>query len=118
MSEMDRKILEAIKTETDATSKDYERDLGLFGLIAESFKGAMRWAVVGAMAMQVVLGAAFIYCALRLFDTDDTGPKSSGSPSVWLRSSHLVCCESGSSWRSTGYRLAARSSGSSSRWQL
>jgi hypothetical protein len=75
MSDMDKRILEAIKAETNATMKDYERDLGLFGLMAESFKGTFRWAVMGAMAMQVVLGAAFIYCAVRLFGTDDTAAK-------------------------------------------
>lgn len=75
MSDMDRKILEAIKAETNATMKDYERDLGLFGLMAESFKGTFRWAVIGAMAMQVVLAAALIYCAVGLFGTEDTAAK-------------------------------------------
>ncbi len=75
MSDMDRKILEAIKAETNATMKDYERDLGLFGLMAESFRGTFRWAVVGAMAMQVLLAGALIYCAVRLFGADDAAAK-------------------------------------------
>jgi hypothetical protein len=75
MSDIDRRILEAIKTETDATMKSYERDLGLFGLMVESFKGAFRWFVVGAIAMQVVFAAVFIYCAVGLFGTDDAAAK-------------------------------------------
>jgi hypothetical protein len=75
MTDMDGKMFEAIKTETDATMKGYEKELGLFGLIAESFKGAFRWAVMGAMVMQVVLAVAFIYCGVGLFGTDDPSAK-------------------------------------------
>lgn len=75
MSELDKKILEAIKAETDETLRGYEQELGLFGLMAESFKGAFRWWVMAAMAFQVVLAAAFIYCAVRLFGTDDPAAK-------------------------------------------
>ena len=75
MSDMDKRILDAIKAETHATMKDYEQDLGLFGLIAESFRGTFRWAVIGAMTMQVLLAAALVYFAVRLFGTDDTAAK-------------------------------------------
>lgn len=75
MGDIDKKILEAIKAETDVSMKDYEKDLGLFGLIAESFKGSFRWMVIGAMAMQIVLAVALIYCAAGLFGTDDPAVK-------------------------------------------
>jgi hypothetical protein len=75
MSDLDRKILEAIKAETDATMKTYERELGLFGLIAESFKGKFRWMVIGAFAMQVALAAAIVYCAVGFFGADDAAAK-------------------------------------------
>lgn len=75
MSDIDRKILEAIKAETDATMKGYERELGLFGLMAESFKGAFRFMVMIAMAFQVALAAVVVYCAVHLFGTDDTAEK-------------------------------------------
>jgi hypothetical protein len=75
MSDMDRKILEALKSETDATSKTYERELGPFGLMAESFKGAFRWMVMAAIAFQVVLAAVVVYCAVGLFGTDDPAAK-------------------------------------------
>jgi len=55
--------------------RDYERELGLFGLMAESFKGAFRWPVIGAMVFQVVLAAAFISCAFGLFGTTDPAAK-------------------------------------------
>jgi hypothetical protein len=75
MGDIDRKILEAIKAETDVTMKSYERELGLFGLMVESFKGTFGWMVVGAIAMQVLLAAAFIYCAVRLYGADAAGAK-------------------------------------------
>jgi hypothetical protein len=75
MSDIDKRILEAIKAETDVTLRGYERELGLFGLMAESFRGRFRWFVMGAVAFQVVLGAGFIYCAVRLFGTDDPAAK-------------------------------------------
>jgi hypothetical protein len=75
MSDIDRKILEAIKAETDVTMKDYERELGFFGLMAESFKGRFGFLVIGAMLMQVVLAAGFIYCAVRLYGTVDPASK-------------------------------------------
>jgi hypothetical protein len=75
MSDMDKRILEAIKAETDVTMRVYERELGMFGLMAESLKGAFRWLVMVSMAFQVVLAAAFIYCAFRLFGTNDPATK-------------------------------------------
>ena len=75
MSDLDDKILQAIKTETDETMREYDRQLGLFGLIAASFKGTFRWAVIGAMALQVVFVAIVIYCATNLFGTDDISAK-------------------------------------------
>jgi Family of unknown function (DUF6768) len=75
MSDIDRKILEAIKAETDVTMKGYERELGFFGLIAESFKGRFGWLVIGAIVMQVVLAAALIYCAVRFYGTGNPATK-------------------------------------------
>ena len=75
MSDIDRKILEAIKAETDVTMKDYGRELGFFGLMAESFKGRFGWLVVGAILMQVVLAVAIVYCVMGLYGTDDPASK-------------------------------------------
>lgn len=75
MSDIDRKIFEALKAETDATMKGYERELGFFGLMAESFRGRFGWLVIGAVVMQAVLAAAFIYCAVRLYGTGDPAVK-------------------------------------------
>ena len=75
MSDIDEKILEAIKAETDVTMKGYEREPGFFGLVAESFRGRFGWLVIGALLMQVVLAAAFIYCAVRLYGTGDPAAK-------------------------------------------
>ena len=75
MSDVDSKILEAIRTETDETMRDYSRELGLFGLIAESFRGTFRWTVIFSMALQVVFVGAIAYCAVQLFGTDDVAAK-------------------------------------------
>ncbi len=75
MSDIDRKILEALKAETDTTMKGYERELGFFGLMAESFRGRFGWLVIGAVTMQVVMAAAIAYCAIRLYGTDDPAAK-------------------------------------------
>lgn len=75
MSDIDQKILAAIKAETDETMGEHSRELGLFGLIAESFKGTLRWAVMAVMALQVVFVAATVYCAVKFFGTDDPAAK-------------------------------------------
>jgi hypothetical protein len=75
MGDIDRKILEAIRAETDVTMKGYERELGFFGLLIESFRGTFGWMVMGAIGMQVVLAVACIYCALRLYDAGDSAAK-------------------------------------------
>jgi Family of unknown function (DUF6768) len=75
MSDIDRKILEAIKAETDVTMRGYERELGFFGLMAESFRGRFGWMVIGAIAMQVVVAVALVYCAFGLYGTDDPAAK-------------------------------------------
>jgi DNA-binding Lrp family transcriptional regulator len=38
MSDIDKRILQALKAETDAPMHDYERELGLFGLMARASK--------------------------------------------------------------------------------
>ena len=75
MSDIDKRILEAIKAETDVTMKNYGRELGFFGLIAESFKGRFGWLVIGAIVMQVVVAAALVYCAVRFYGTADPATK-------------------------------------------
>jgi hypothetical protein len=75
MTDIDRKILEAINAATDGTMKDYGRELGFFGLMAESFKGRFGWLVIGAIFMQVVVAAALIYCAVRFYGAVDPATK-------------------------------------------
>ena len=75
MGDIDKKILEAIKAETDVTMKNYERELGYFGLMIESFRGTFGWMVMGAIAMQVLLAVAFIYCAVGLYGAGDAATK-------------------------------------------
>ncbi len=74
MTDLDQKILTALK-ESDAELKRYEQELGIFGLIGESFKGRFRGIVAIAFVFILVFLGLTIYCAIELVQATELGPK-------------------------------------------
>ncbi|MEL7187566.1 MAG: DUF6768 family protein [Pseudomonadota bacterium] len=75
MNEIDDKILAAIRTETEESLDDYKEELGLFGLVNESFKGKLRWVVFTAFALILAFIALGVYCAFNFVHATDIGVK-------------------------------------------
>ena len=75
MTDIDTKILEAIREDADEAIQEYEEELGLFGLIAESFRGAFRWTVIFSILLQAAFLVVIVYCAIDFFHTDEISRK-------------------------------------------
>lgn len=75
MNDIDDKILAAIQAETEQSLEEYSEELGLFGLIGESFKGALAWIVVLAMALIVIFIGLVIYCGINFYHASDIALK-------------------------------------------
>ena len=75
MNDIDDKILAAIRTETEESLGEYDKELGLFGLVGESFKGALRWIVFIAFALILIFISIGVYCAINFVHATDIGVK-------------------------------------------
>lgn len=75
MTNLDDKILNAIAEEHTASNKDYTKELGLFGLIRESFKGSLKWIVVLAFILIFIFIGLTIYCGYNFFYATDMAIK-------------------------------------------
>ena len=75
MATIDDKILDAIRSETEDNLEEYSEELGIFGLIGESFKGTFRWTVFAAIFLMFVFAGLTIYCGINLFGTSDAAEK-------------------------------------------
>ena len=75
MNDIDDKILDAIRTETEESLDDYKDELGLFGLVGESFKGALRWIVFIAFALILIFIGIGVYCAINFVHATDIATK-------------------------------------------
>ncbi len=75
MKDIDDKILAAIQAETEQSLQEYSEELGLFGLIGESFKGALKWAVVAAMVLMLIFGGLVVYAGINFFHASDIAIK-------------------------------------------
>ncbi len=75
MNDLDDKILAAIRAETEESLDEYKDELGLFGLVGESFKGALRWVVFIAFALILVFIGIGIYCAYHFVHATDIALK-------------------------------------------
>lgn len=67
MSEIDDKILEALNAEEKEVMCAYGKELGMFGLIAESFKGKFGTMVVMVFLLIVIFAVLLIYSAINFF---------------------------------------------------
>ena len=71
MSDIDDKILAAIRAEAESSGDDYSVELGPVGLALESFKGAFRWFAGLSFFLILVFVGIGVYCAYNfLYATD------------------------------------------------
>lgn len=75
MNDIDDKILEALRVETGESFESYNEELGLFGLVGESFRGAFGWAVKLVFFFVFVFIGLTVYCAINFFHADDIATK-------------------------------------------
>lgn len=75
MNDLDDKILAAMQNEAEKSLEDYQEDLGLFGLVGESFRGALRWVVFIAFALILIFIGLGVYCAANFLHATDIATK-------------------------------------------
>jgi len=75
MSDIDEKILAAIKTESRQSMDEYSKELGPIRLVIESFKGAFRWMAVLSVVLILVFVGIGVYCAFNFYHATDLAIK-------------------------------------------
>jgi len=67
MQEIDTKIRETLYTEDKDVLDKYGRELGLFGLIAESFRAKFKAMVIAVFFLILIFAVILIYSAISFF---------------------------------------------------
>ena len=75
MNDIDDKILEALGAEDKEIMANYNKELGLFGLMVESFKGKLGGWMIIIFIMILVFAFVFFYSAVNLFSVEEIIPK-------------------------------------------
>jgi heme/copper-type cytochrome/quinol oxidase subunit 4 len=75
MSTIDDRILETLDAEGKETMEQYAKELGLFGLIAESFRGKFKHVVVAAFVFILIFAVILVYSAIYFFSVEDLSSK-------------------------------------------
>jgi hypothetical protein len=75
MNDIDDKILEALGAEDKEIMANYNRELGLFGLMAESFKGKLGVWMIIAFIMILVFAIVSFYSTINFFCVEEIIPK-------------------------------------------
>ena len=75
MSDIDKKILEALSAEDKEVMDSYGKELGLFGLMKESFRGKLKAMVIPVFLFMLMFAALLVYCTINFFSVEDIGTK-------------------------------------------
>jgi hypothetical protein len=75
MSNIDDKILEALSAEDKEVMASYGKELGLFGLMAESFRGKLGVATIAVFIMMLAFALVLVYSAINFFSVEEIAPK-------------------------------------------
>lgn len=75
MSDIDEKILEALNNEDKEVMDSYGEELGLFELMAESFRGKMKVVVIPVFVFMLTFAAILVYSAVNFFSVEEIGTK-------------------------------------------
>lgn len=71
MSAIDDKILETLNSEDGEILDSCGRELGVFGLIAESFRGKLRAIVITVFLLVLIFAVILVVCAVNFFTVED-----------------------------------------------
>ncbi len=71
MSDIDDKILEVLDSEDKEVMDSYGRELGFFGLIAESFRGKLKTIVITVFLFILTFAVILVFCAVNFFTVED-----------------------------------------------
>ena len=71
MSAIDDRILETMKSEDRNILDGCGRELGLFGLIAESFRGPLKAMVITVFLLVLIFAVILVICTVNFFTVDD-----------------------------------------------
>jgi phosphoglycerol transferase MdoB-like AlkP superfamily enzyme len=75
MSAIDDKILETLNSEDRKILDSYGKELGLFDLISESFRGKLKALVIAVFLLVLIFAVILIYCAFNFFEVEDLALK-------------------------------------------
>ena len=75
MSTIDVKIREVLNSEDKEVLESYGKELGFFGMIAESFRGKLKAIVIAVFIFILVFAVMLVYCAIHFFSVADIGLK-------------------------------------------
>lgn len=75
MSDIDDKILEALNNEDKEIMNSYGKELGPFGLIAESFRGKYKALVIWLFIVILIFAVILVFSAINFFSVEDIGMK-------------------------------------------
>ena len=71
MNNIDDKILEALSAEDQEVMANYGKELGLFGLMAESFKGKLGFMRIAVIIMILALAVLLFHSAFKFFSVEE-----------------------------------------------
>jgi hypothetical protein len=75
MSDIDDKILEAFNSDDKEVMDAYGEELGLVGLVVQSFKGKLRTAVIMVFLFILIFGVILVYSAINFFSVEEVATK-------------------------------------------
>jgi hypothetical protein len=75
MSAIDDKILENLNSADRKILESCGREPGIFGLIAESFRGKLKGLVIAVIALVLIFAVMLVYAAIQFFSSEDLGIK-------------------------------------------
>ena len=71
MSDINDKIAESLGVEDQRIMDGYSKELGLFGLIAESFRGRLKAVVIAVFLLILMFAVVLVYSAINFFTVED-----------------------------------------------
>jgi hypothetical protein len=75
MGSIDEKIAETLESEEREILDFYGKELGLFGLMAESLRGKLKFLVWTVFLFVLVFAVLLVYCAAHFFAAETIGMK-------------------------------------------
>jgi len=75
MSDIDDKIIEVLNSKDREAMDSCAKELGFFGLIAESFRGKLKAIVITVFLLILIFAILLVICAINFFTVEDIALK-------------------------------------------